>query len=272
MSLSQLETLLFWTAIIIYGITLLIVVMYYWNTRYKGSNYLRNDEIPLRYFIQKQVDGSGKTIGYECLLRTQNEQGKWVLPKDLESLPLQRVIFLLEKTFESLSNEHLTVSINLTYNQIMSRDFRYFVRWAITKVAPMRFAVEFSADELNRNFNKRRLRHQIQMGRSYGMRFAINNVGSSLNDLKRTEWLLPETDILKASMSSFRKESPDEWLDLNLQFWNKLAKENQIELILVGIENDEDEQLAEKLQIDSRQGYLFGRPENIQERTVKNER
>lgn len=73
-------------------------------------------------------------------------------------------------------------------------------------------------------------------------------------------------------MSSFRKESPDEWLDLNLQFWNKLAKENQIELILVGIENDEDEQLAEKLQIDSRQGYLFGRPENIQERTVKNER
>lgn len=272
MSLVRLEAFLLWVALLMLILTVVIVAAYYWKTRYKGSNYLRDDEIPLRYFIQRQVDGNGKTIGYECLLRTQNDQGQWVLPKQLESLPLQRVIFLLESTFKSLTNEPLTISINLTYNQILSRDFRYFVRWAITKVGPMQLAVEFSVKELKRNFNRRALRRQIQIGRGYGMRFAVNNVGSSLNDLKKIEWLLPEIDILKASMSSFRKEDPNEWLDLNLQFWNKLAKENAIELVLVGVENESDQALAEKLQINTRQGYLFGRPEDVQRKTVKNEK
>lgn len=101
------------------------------------------------------------------------------------------------------------------------------------------------------------------MGRNYGMQFSVNNVGSELNDLKSIEWLLPEVDILKASMRSFRKEDPHEWLDLNLQFWNRLARENHIKLVLVGIENATDQALAEQLQIDARQGYLFGKPEDV---------
>jgi len=74
-------------------------------------------------------------------------------------------------------------------------------------------------------------------------------------------------DSLKCSMRSFRKEDPNEWLDLNLQFWNRLAQRNHIELILMGVENEQDQQLAEQLQIRTRQGYLFGRPSNPQERT-----
>ena len=69
-------------------------------------------------------------------------------------------------------------------------------------------------------------------------------------------------------MSSFRKETPDEWLDLNLQFWNKLAQEHQIELVLVGVENEDDQALADQLKIEVRQGFSFGKPENIQSRKV----
>jgi EAL domain-containing protein (putative c-di-GMP-specific phosphodiesterase class I) len=268
MTLGRLEISLLWITLLMVAITVGLIVTYYWTTRYKGSNYLRNDEIPLRYFIQKQVDRRGNTIGYECLLRTQNEAGQWVLPRELESLPLQRVIGLLENTFQSLSTEHVTLSIKLTYNQIMSRDFEYFVRWAISKIEPLDLAVEFSINEMDRPINKRMFRRQVQIGRSYGVQFTVNNVGSSLNHLKHIEWLLNEIDILKVSMNSFRKEDPNEWLDLNLQFWNNLAQKNQIKLVLVGIENEEDQALAEQLQIDARQGYLFGKPEDVYRKRV----
>jgi EAL domain-containing protein (putative c-di-GMP-specific phosphodiesterase class I) len=272
MKLGRLEDFLLWVTVVMVIITITMIVTYYWRTRQKGSNYLRNDDIMLRYFVQKQVDRHGKVIGYECLLRTRNQDGRWVLPDELESLPLQRVITLLESTFQSLTESNLTLSIKLSYNQIMSADFQYFVRWALSKIEPMQLAVEFSVKEMdqvvNRAINKRKLRRQIQIGRDYGMLFSVNNVGSSLNDLRKIEWLLAEIDILKVSMSSFRKEDPNEWLDLNLQFWNKLAKENQIELVLVGIENDEDQALAEMLQINARQGYLFGRPEHVHRKEI----
>ncbi|MBF7121590.1 EAL domain-containing protein [Pediococcus pentosaceus] len=268
MTLEKLEIYLWWITVLTAAITIGIIGGYYWWTRNKGSNYLRNDEIPLRYFIQKQVDRKGNTIGYERLLRTQNEAGQWVLPRNFESLPLQRVISLLETTFQSLADEHVTLSIKLTYNQIMSPAFEYFVRWAIAKIEPLNLAIELSIHEMNRLTNRRLFKRRIQVGRSYGVQFTINNVGSSLNDLKHIEWLLSEIDILKASMSSFRKKDPNEWLDLNLQFWNKLAQENEIKFVLVGIENEADEALAEQLRIDARQGYLFGKPEDVYRKQV----
>lgn len=179
------------------------------------------------------------------------------LPRDFESLPLQRVISLPETTFQSLADEHVTLSIKLTYNQIMSPAFEYFVRWAIAKIEPLNLAIELSTHEMNRLTNRRLFKRRIQIGRSYGVQFTINNVGSSLNDLKHIEWLLSEIDILKAFMSSFRKKDPNEWLDLNLQFWNKLAQENEA-----------DEALAEQLRIDARQGYLFGKPEDVYRKQV----
>lgn len=263
MTLNQLEDFLFWLAILMAVLTVVIIGVYFWKTRYQGGNYLRDPHVPLRYFIQKQVDRHGRITGYECLLRTQDAAGQWTLPQDFNSLPLRRVIDLLEDTFVSLPTEPVTLSIKLTYQQISSRDFEYFIRWAITKIEPMNLAVEISIKAMEKRVNRRLLRQQIQMGRNYGMQFAVNNVGSELNDLKSIEWLLPEIDILKASMRSFRKEDPHEWLDLNLQFWNRLARKNHIKLVLVGIENATDQALAEQLQIDARQGYLFGKPEDV---------
>lgn len=263
MTLNQLEDFLFWLAILMAVLTVVIIGVYFWKTRYRGGNYLRDPHVPLHYFIQKQVDRHGQITGYECLLRTQDAAGQWTLPQDFNSLPLRRVIDLLEDTFVSLPTEPVTLSIKLTYQQIISRDFEYFIRWAITKIEPMNLAVEISIKAMEKRVNRRLLRQQIQMGRNYGMQFSVNNVGSELNDLKSIEWLLPEIDILKASMRSFRKEDPHEWLDLNLQFWNRLARKNHIKLVLVGIENAADQALAEQLQIDARQGYLFGKPEDV---------
>lgn len=96
------------------------------------------------------------------------------------------------------------------------------------------------------------------------MRFDIDNVGSTLDSLKNIQWLLPQVDSLKCSMRSFRKADASVWLDLNLQFWNRLSQDNHIQLILMGVEDAADEQLAEQLKIPVRQGCRFGRPINPQ--------
>jgi len=265
MSLAQLESVLLWITLVAAVILVVTVAFYFWYSRKNSNNYLENKEIELRYFIQKQVDFRGQTTGYECLLRQHNDDGSWSLPQKLDSLPLQRVIFLLEDTFKALPREDITLSINLEYDQILSPDFHYFVRWAISKITPMNLAVEYTANGQEGRLNRRLFLKRIRNGRAYGMRFDVDNVGSSLENLKNVKWLLPQVDSLKCSMRSFRKEDPSVWLDLNLQYWNRLSQENHIQLILMGVEDEADEQLAEQLKIRVRQGYRFGRPANPQE-------
>ncbi|MFC6181575.1 EAL domain-containing protein [Lactiplantibacillus daowaiensis] len=260
MDLARLESALLWATLVMALIFLVTIIGYYWYSRKSTNNYLENDAIELRYFIQKQVDYHGQVTGYECLLRQHNPDGSWSLPKALDSLPLQRVIFLLDDTFKALPTEPITLSINLEYDQIINPDFRYFVRWAISRIEPMHLAIEYTPQFQPDRINKRLFRRRIREARRYGMTFGIDNVGSDLANLKDIEWMLTDIDSLKCSMRSFRKDDPSIWLDLNLQFWNKLSKDNHIALILMGVEDAADEKLAEQLQIGIRQGYLFGRP------------
>ncbi|MDV7719327.1 EAL domain-containing protein [Pediococcus ethanolidurans] len=259
-TLRQLESLLLEISLATMLIFLITIVIYYYRSRKRSNNYLAKKQLELRYFIQKQVNYRGELTGYECLLRQHQEDGSWKLPTELKTLPLQRVIFLLEETFKSLPEKSITLSINLEYEQIISDEFDYFVRWAISNIEPMKLNVEYTTGRNSENLHKRKFRRHIQNGRHYGMHFSIDNVGSKLTNLSDIEWMLPVTDTLKCSMRSFRKTDPNEWLDLNLQFWNHLTQERHINLVLTGIENAEDEALAQQLKIEIRQGYLFGHP------------
>lgn len=262
MSLLQLSRLLFWLVIATIIFFIITIAATYWKSRKSSNNYLENKEFKLRYFIQKQVDYHGQTIGYECLLRQQNPDASWSLPSNLDSLPLQRVVFLLEDTFKSLPSKPITLSINLEYNQIISPEFQYFVRWAISKIEPMHLSIEYTTGNVKHFKNKYLFEKRIREARHYDMQFSIDNVGSDLKSLKDIEWMLPFVDNIKCSMRAFRKDDPNIWLDLNLQSWNRISQENNINLILMGIENESDEALAEQLNINTRQGYLFGHPKN----------
>jgi len=270
-NLAQIEVMLMWIAIITLVLFVVAIIIYYWQSRKSNNNYLENKEFNLRYFIQKQVDHTGKVIGYECLLLQQNADSTWSLPQKLDSLPLQRVVFLLEDTFKALPEEPIRLSINLEYNQIISSDFQYFVRWAISKIEPMKLSIEYTASNGSHFMNRPLFESRIRTAQQYDMQFSIDNVSSELSSLKSIEWMLPFVDSIKCSMRNFRKNDPNVWLDLNLQSWNKISKEHNIELILMGVENQDDEALAQMLNINTRQGYLFGHPENPEEHEDKSD-
>ncbi len=260
--LWQLSVRLFIIFWVIFAFFAIWVLHFFYVTRKRTNDYFDDPTLKLQYFIQEQVNYRGKVIGYECLLRQQHHDGTWTLPKQLAGMPLQRVVILLEETFRHLPVVHYSLSINLTYEQIMDPNFSLFVRWAISKIDPMDLVIEYHATQQLHRIRQKQFMHRIRDAKQYGVRIAIDNVDSELTSLHNIEWMLPAADILKCSMRAFRKEDPNVWLDLNLQFWNKLARDHHISLYLMGIENSEDEALAEQLQIDFRQGYLFGKPVN----------
>ncbi|NLR12965.1 EAL domain-containing protein, partial [Lactobacillus sp. ZJLC29-4] len=77
MSLGQLESYLLWATAVMAVVVILTILIYYWYSRKNSNNYLENDDLELRYFIQKQVDYRGQTTGYECLLRQHHADGTW---------------------------------------------------------------------------------------------------------------------------------------------------------------------------------------------------
>ncbi|WP_390404786.1 EAL domain-containing protein [Lacticaseibacillus jixiensis] len=258
--LRTLEFWLFWTAIALLLITVIVIVIYYYHSRRRSNNYLGKKEFELRYFIQPTVDAKGQITGYECLLRQHQPDGTSRLPQQLDTLPLQRVISLLESTFQSLPTEPIQLSINLAYDQIISPEFDFFVRWAISKIAPMQLAVELSlTPNAHYPHHATFLRH-IRQAKQYGMRFEADNLGADSANMESISWMVGVIDTLKCSMRAFRKTDPNEWLDLNLQSWHRFADEQHMQLVLTGIENDADEALAQQLNIGLRQGYHFGRP------------
>lgn len=264
--LSTLELWLFWIAVALLVIAVLVVGLYFYHSRRRSNNYLGKKELELRYFIQPTVGRNHEITGYECLLRQKQPNGSWRLPKQLETLPLQRVIKLLDSTFESLPNEAIQLSINLDYEQIISPEFDYFVRWAISEIAPMQLAVEMNLDVGKHYPHHQTFLNHIRDARSYGMRFEVDNVGANSADMQSIGWMVGVIDTLKCSMRAFRKADPSEWLDVNLKSWCKFSAEQHIQLVLTGVENEADESLAEQLNIGLRQGYRFGRPADPIER------
>lgn len=263
--LAFLTRILLWVTLALLVLALLVTGIFFYRSRVRSRNYLAKEQSELRYFIQQQVDSHGDITGYECLLRQHDNEGNWRLPEHLETLPLQRVIFLLDGVFDGLPTLPYTLAINLDYDQIISPEFDYFVRWAQSRITPMQLVIELTIDPQAKYPKRRRFLRQAAQARQYGVQIAVDNVGNRQIDLNAIEWMLPVTDMIKASMRQFRK-ADGEWLDLNLQFWRKLAQQHHIELVLMGVEDDQDAELAKLLKIDHMQGYLYGRPVDVAQR------
>lgn len=260
MALETLKFWLFWIAIALFVFAAAMIGIYYYHSRRRSNNYLGKQEFELRYFVQPIVDAQQHTTGYECLLRQRQPDGSWRLPQQLDTLPLQRVISLLTLTFKSLPQERRELSINLAYKQIISPEFDYFVRWAIANIAPMTLAVELSIDPNVRYPHHSTFIRHIKNAKIYGMKLEVDNLGADSADMHSINWMIGVIDTLKCSMKAFRKTDPNQWLELNLQSWRQFADSQHMQLVLTGIENEQDEALAEQLNIGLRQGYRFARP------------
>lgn len=209
----------------------------------------------LTYFYNKILDKTLETKGIECVLREKNTDGEWVLPNNFDKIPFVILTQQLVANLKLVDSDQLIVITKVTLEQLLSRFFKDNIKTFSEAISPFQLVIEISHNEIIKKQKINAVYRRIRLCHKYGIQCSLNNLGAKFYHARNIHKLLPLIDILKLDLKEFKNK--DEWLDLTMTFWTKLANKYNKTLIVSGVETLEDEQLINQLKIDLRQGYYY---------------
>lgn len=213
-----------------------------------------------RYFIQPQLNKfTNSLVGYEMLIR-RFEDGQWVLPKNFASVPVDTQVELLKETAMQLALKIGSVSINLNRSQFIDHEMALALIDAQHHFYPVSLIVEVTEESVDKKITEAQLMAQIKVYESHGIQLSLDDVGTGENTFDNIEPLLDSASEIKLAMQNFRSERRQFEIPEQLVFWNQVAKNYNLRLIVEGTENDEEDKLLDNLKLPFRQGYYYGKP------------
>lgn len=84
-------------------------------------------------------------------------------------------------------------------------------------------------------------------------------VGSD-NSFELVQQLIPYVDGVKFAIQNLRKTEAPEQIQERIRFWAGVANQNNLRIILEGVEDQADIDFAKALSIHYFQGYFFAKP------------
>lgn len=223
-------------------------------------------------FYQPLVSAQSlETIGYEALLRLTHSDGSAVSPS--EFIPLAEEIGLIEeigtwvlrkatKEISALDN-HTSVSINLSPEQFRSGNLVKLVSEALdaTGLSADRLELEVTESILMEEDNG--TEYQIDALKDLGVSIAMDDFGTGFSSLS-TLWRYG-FDRIKIDKTFVQAlvESPDKPLQL-IDAIVMLGGRMNMSITAEGIENEQQREILTEIGCDVLQGYLFGRPEPLE--------
>lgn len=213
-----------------------------------------------RFFIQPQLDKfNNSLIGYELLMKKKTEQG-WRPPHNFSDIPSHTMASVLIATTRLLSLKIGSVSVNINRNQLMDSEVRTAIIEAQRILRPLRLVVELTEDTPDQDWPNSQLIPLIKDFIDYGMDFSLDDCGTGVNQLENIKELVPLASEIKFAIQNFGEKLRDPDIEKKVIFWRDFSREHNLRFILEGIEDDHDDQLADSLDIDLRQGYYYGKP------------
>jgi len=210
-----------------------------------------------RFFVQPQINqDDNRVFGYEVLLRKQ-ENDTWVLPKHFTDISVTDQAKLLEEAASSLhtavNNQVLAFNLN---NQQLRDPLTLGTIIALKKrIAPAALTIELTeAPTLDEMKLFSMSVHQ------YGIGLVLDDVGTGSNTYENIRFLLPFVDEIKFAMQNLRMSGEGDLIPASLAFWAQTARDFRLRLVLEGVENEQDQELAKQFGITLHQGYLYGKP------------
>lgn len=214
-----------------------------------------------RYFVQPQIDVRTKTIfGYELLIKQLTPEG-WRLPKSFIDIDLQVNAALLVKTTKILGMKVQYCSVNVNREQLMDTQMARAIIKSQMQLYPTKLVVELTEEEGPREYPDAKLVPYLRKFMEHGMQISLDDVGTGDNDYENIKDLLPLASEIKFALQNFRSNIENPHLREKLRAWKGISQEFGQRLILEGIENSDDDQMSNRLGIDLRQGYYYGKPE-----------
>jgi len=222
---------------------------------------------------------TGKITGFEALVRWQHPEKGLISPglfipiceetgliNDIGYWVFQQACTQLKTWQQTLKNDHLKISINLSVRQFSQMNLMEKVAETVTKteISPQCLTMEITESALiNNPIETRTLLHQI---RNQDIHISLDDFGTGYSSLSYLHTL--PIDILKIDRSFINTLSQEE-SDLGLiPPIIQIGQTLKMKVVAEGIETPEQLNILRELNCDFGQGYWFAKPLNIKEATA----
>lgn len=230
------------------------------------------DRQQFRLVVQSQVDGDSTLVGGEMLLRWRNRLGVCVPPSyfiplaEESGLILQLGQWVFQQTIQQLAHwrgmgltvPRLALNISPRELELPGRQFiaSLLDGLAAHNLSPEQFELEVTETALLRN--PLASREQLRVLADQGFRIAIDDFGTGYSSLELLRTLpVHRLKIDRTFVQNLDASSEDRTI---VQATITLAHGLGMECIAEGVETDSQRQILADLGCDLYQGYLCGRP------------
>ncbi|MFL1695714.1 c-di-GMP phosphodiesterase [Weissella kandleri] len=215
------------------------------------------------YFIQKIIDEKGVGVGSEALLRYYDStDGRWKFPENFANFSLYEMIPLLSDVLQRFDRSEKFLAINITVNQMNDPRYEWFIRWARGTIYPvdLRIEISFEPGYRPKHAEKRRIKHNLQVSEQLGVDVILEKIESNKKYLKKVRWMFHNIAGIKIPFSQYRASGVDHWVDINMGEWKRISEYYGFSIDVTELEYTDDIELADKLHLKYRQGYLIDKP------------
>lgn len=237
----------------------------------------------LKLYFQPQVDAVTKKIcGAEALVRWQLENGEFVPPDEFVSLaeekdlikPLDRMIFeevcKYQAKWQSLGLPAIDFSVNLSQKSLNADRIAEKCAETVKNTGADINRIHLEITETTIFKNTKLFIQILRKLRKSGFKILLDDFGTGYSSLTLLKSM--PIDILKLD-KSFIDNYGDKRGEAVIECIIDMAKRLNIALIAEGVETEEQYRYLCKLECNTIQGYLFGKPMTFEElqKTVINQ-
>ncbi|MDY0116265.1 MAG: EAL domain-containing protein [Sulfurimonadaceae bacterium] len=230
---------------------------------------IANNEIYLNY--QPQVDTKSKLIGCEVLVRWKSEKLGFVPPDEFITISEQTGIiielgyYILEEAFKTLKIwsesgiELEQFSINISMRQLFYTKFLDDVKYLIEKHLNPSLAkkILFEITETSVSEDMQKLRKNMEVLKSYGIRFSMDDFGTGYSSLSYLRQIpLYELKIDKSFIAEIANTKQSSLVKTILS----IAKNLKLKTVAEGVEESFQKDFLIENECDVLQGYYFSKP------------
>ena len=200
---------------------------------------------------------------HEALVRIQDAEGRLYYPNQF--LPISKEynlyeslsVIMVKKVMEMFLNQGKRVSINLNVQDIYDREMiRIIFRYLKLEQHPENFIFELVESEEVQDYTY--IQQFADSIHEYGAKIAIDDFGTGFSNLMHI--IRINADIIKIDGEIVKEICHDEDCREFLEMINNWCIQKNKEVIAEYVENEEIQDLMEKMNVTYSQGYYFAKP------------
>lgn len=226
-------------------------------------------------YLQPKVDFNYLIIGAEALVRYRDNNGKIVMPNDfIALLEYSRVINILDyHIFENvcqiieswIKKKHDVKPISINFSRYTMKNIDFIERlnkiWNKYKIP--KYLLEIEVIENDEETDPEILYQVLHKIKSEGYSLSIDDFGARYSNMAL--FIDTDLDTLKIDRSLMKNILDNKRAQILISSFVRICHNMDIQLIVEGVETNEEFELLRQLECDGIQGYLISKPIPLKE-------